>query len=278
MQSLTPGAVRALLVAHGCRPSRALGQHFLADPNLARKIVRLADVRAGERILEIGPGVGSLTVALVDAGAHVVALELDRHLLPILEEVLGDALTAGHVELVHGDALTADLRALMGLGGWACVSNLPYNIATPTVIRLLEEYPEMHRALVMVQREVGDRLVAGPGGRDYGAVSVKVAYYARARVVGTVSATVFVPPPKVGSSLVRLDRHVRPPVDVPSTDRLFSLVRAGFAQRRKTLRRALTPVLGERTETVLAAAGVAANARAESLALEDWARLCREAA
>lgn len=274
MQPLTPGSVRDLLAAHGCRPSRALGQHFLADPNLARKIVRLADIGTGARVVEIGPGVGSLTVALAEAGAHVVALELDRHLLAPLAEVVAGT----DVEIVEGDGMTADFRALTGGGDWACVSNLPYNVATPMVVRLLEEFPEMTRCLVMVQREVGDRLVAGPGTKAYGAVSLKVAYYASARMVGTVAAAVFVPPPKVESALVRLDRRSEPPVDVPSPDALFALVRAGFGQRRKMLRRALVPALGDRTETVLAAAGIDAQARAEALTLDDWARVCREAA
>ena len=274
MQPLTPGAVRDLLAAHGCRPSKALGQHFLADPNLARKIVRLADVRAGDEVVEIGPGIGSLTVALAEAGAHVVALELDRHLLPILDEVVAGA----DVDVVQGDALNADFRALTGGREWVCVSNLPYNVATPMVMRLLEEFPEMTRCLVMVQREVGERIVAGPGTKAYGAVSVKVAYYAEARMVGTVAATVFVPPPNVASALVRLDRRSEPPVDVPSSDALFALVRAGFGQRRKTLRRSLAGALGDRTESVLAAAGVDGRTRAEELTLDDWARVCREAA
>jgi len=279
MRSLTPGAVRDLLAAHDRRPSRALGQHFLADPNLARKIVRLADVGADDRVLEIGPGIGSLTVALAETGAQVVALELDRYLLPVLDDVLGDA---PNVNVAHGDALVADLDALMGgpneASEWACVSNLPYNVATPMVVRLLEEFPAMSRCLVMVQREVGERLVAGPGTKAYGAVSVKVAYYANARIVDTVAATVFVPPPNVASALVRLDRHAAPPVEVPSAGALFSLVRTGFAQRRKTLRRALEPALGARTEAVLAAAGIDGRTRAEALDLDDWARVCREAA
>jgi 16S rRNA (adenine1518-N6/adenine1519-N6)-dimethyltransferase len=275
MKSLTPSAVRELLASHGCHPSRALGQHFLADPNLARKIVRLADVHKGDRVLEIGPGIGSLTVALAEAGAQVVALELDRHLLPALADVVVDA---PDVRIEHGDAMEADLDALMGANEWACVSNLPYNVATPMVVRLLEEFPAMSRCLVMVQREVAERLVAGPGTKAYGAVSLKVAYYADARIVDTVAATVFVPPPSVESALVRLDRHPTPPVDVPSPDSLFRLVRAGFAQRRKTLRRALAPTLGDRTEAVLAAAGVDSRTRAEALDLSEWARVCREAA
>ncbi|MBM3658160.1 MAG: 16S rRNA (adenine(1518)-N(6)/adenine(1519)-N(6))-dimethyltransferase RsmA [Actinobacteria bacterium] len=278
MPSLTPGSVRDLLAAHGCRPSRALGQHFLADPNLARKIVRLADAADGDLVVEIGPGIGSLTVALAEAGTQVVALELDRHLLPVLAEVLAGSSHPEAVEVVQGDGMTADFRALTDGRRWVCVSNLPYNVATPMVVRLLEEFPEMTRCLVMVQKEVGERLVAGPGTKAYGAVSVKVAYYALARMVGTVAATVFVPPPNVASALVLLDRRDTPPVDVPSPEALFTLVRAGFGQRRKTLRRALAGTLGERTESVLDAAGVDPSARAETLTLDDWARVCREAA
>jgi len=280
MVPLTPGSIRDLLARHGCRPSRALGQHFLADPNLARRIVRLADLPADPggrmvgRVVEIGPGIGSLTVALAESGASVVALELDGHLLPVLDDVLTGAGVAERVSVVHGDALTADFRALTAGGEWVCVSNLPYNVATPMVVRLLEEFPEMRRALVMVQREVGERLVAGPGTKAYGAVSVKVGYYAEARIVGSVAATVFVPPPGVASALVRIDRRPAPPVD----EALFALVRTGFAQRRKTLRQALAPALGVRTEPVLVAAGIDPRARAETLTLADWARVCREAA
>ena len=151
-------------------------------------------------------------------------------------------------------------------------------MATPVVVRLLETCPRVMHLLCMVQREVGERLAAAPGSRAYGAVSVKVAYYTTARVVGTVPATVFVPAPKVESALVRLERRDAPPVDVPSTDALFTIVRAGFAQRRKMLRSALRPLLGARTESVLTAAGVRPDARAETLGLDDWAAVAREAA
>jgi 16S rRNA (adenine1518-N6/adenine1519-N6)-dimethyltransferase len=265
-----PTAVRAVLADHDLRPSRALGQHFLADPNTARRIVRLAELEPGARVLEIGPGLGSLTVALADAGARVLALELDEHLVPVVEESV-----AGRGDVRVGDARTFDLD-LLDEGPWSCVSNLPYNVATPIVVRLLEEAPSVTRLLVMTQREVGERLVAGPGRPASGAVSVKVAYYAAARIVGSVPPTVFVPPPRVESVLVRLDRLRTPPVAVPSPDRMFTLVRAGFAHRRKMLRGALRPLLGERTEAVLAAAGIAPAARAESLGLDAWARLARE--
>lgn len=272
---LTPATIAALLDRHGLRTSRALGQHFLADPNTARRIVRLAELAPGDRVLEIGPGIGSLTVALLDAGATVTALELDRHVLPALAEVVGDS---DRVTVHHGDALTTDLDALLGDGPWRLVANLPYNVATPIVMRVLADVPAIIDLLVMVQREVGERMAAVPGGKEYGAVSVKVAYAARAKVVGMVPPTVFLPPPKVDSALVRLVRHPEPPVAVPSRDALFGLVEAGFGQRRKMLRRALAPLLGERASDVLTAAGVAPERRAETLTLEEWAAVTRAAA
>ena len=272
MPPYSPVSVRALLAEHDLHPSRALGQHFLTDPNTARRIVRLAELDTGTKVLEIGPGLGSLTVALADTGAHVLALEVDRHLVSVLEQTVAGR---DDIDVVAGDALTFDPATLDG-DGWACVSNLPYNVATPIVVRLLEQAPQVTRLLVMVQREVGERLAAGPGDAAYGAVSVKVAYYAAARVVGVVPPTVFVPQPKIDSVLVRLDRHANAPVQVPSTETLFRLVRAGFAHRRKMLRGALRPVLGDRTEATLVAAGIAPTERAESLGLAAWANLARE--
>ncbi len=261
-----------MLAEHGIRPSRALGQNFLADANTARRIVRLAEVGRDDRVLEIGPGIGSLTLALADAAASVLALEVDRHLVPVLRSVVADRAS---VTVEQGDALTWEFVERLGDGPWVCVSNLPYNIATPVVVRLLEEVPRVSRLLVMVQREVGERLAAAPGSRDYGAVSVKVAYHATARTVGNVPPTVFVPRPKVESTLVRIDRRDAPAVDVPSYDDLFVLVRAGFAQRRKMLRSALRPVLGRTADAQLESAGIAPTARAEALGLEEWAALAR---
>jgi 16S rRNA (adenine1518-N6/adenine1519-N6)-dimethyltransferase len=282
MALLTPATVTALLDEHGLHPKRSLGQNFLADPNTARRVVTLADLPAAAPVLEIGPGLGSLTLALLDAGHDVVALELDDRLAGVLRAVVGDAgpEAADHVRVEHGDAMTVDLDALLAPppSPRACVSNLPYNVAVPVVVRLLEEAAAVERILVMVQREVGERLAAGPGDPQYGAVSVKVAYFAEAQVVGLVPPTVFIPRPKVDSALVRLRRRSEPPVSVPSADDLFVLVRAGFAQRRKMLRRSLAPVLGDATPAVLAAAGVAPTARAEALGLDDWAAVARSAA
>jgi 16S rRNA (adenine1518-N6/adenine1519-N6)-dimethyltransferase len=270
---LTPATIPALLARHGLAPSRALGQNFLADPNTAHRIARLAGVEDGDRVLEIGPGIGSLTVALLEVGARVTAIELDRHVVPALLETVG----ADTITLVQDDAMTVDLDAVLGPGDapWRAVSNLPYNVATPIVMRLLEDAPRLRSMLVMVQREVGERLAAGPGTKAYGAVSVKVAYFASARVVGIVPPTVFVPAPRVESALVELVRHAEPPVAVPSPDRLFALVRAGFGQRRKMLRSALRAELGDDVVESLTAAGIDPRARAETLVLDDWARLAR---
>jgi 16S rRNA (adenine1518-N6/adenine1519-N6)-dimethyltransferase len=275
---LTPPAVHALLAEHHLRPKKSLGQNFLVDPNTARRIVRLADSPAGSPVLEIGPGLGSLTLALVERGNQVVAVELDARLAAVLRTVLASADAAAAVRVEVADALSIDLGGLLGDDDWSSVSNLPYNVAVPVVMRLLEEAPTIARLLVMVQREVGERLAAGPGHPQYGAVSVKVAYFAEANVVGVVPPTVFVPRPKVESVLVRMRRRAVAPVSVPSTEALFTIVRAGFAQRRKMLRRSLHPVLGERTPGVLVDAGVAPTARAEELGLEEWAAVTRCAA
>ena len=278
--ALTPATIPALLARHGLRPSRALGQNFLADPNTAHRIVRLAQIETGDRVLEIGPGIGSLTVALLEAGALVTALELDEHVIPALEETVGTSA----VRVVRGDALRVDFAEVLGTSAsdeqagdrpWCMVSNLPYNVATPIVMRVLESVPTIASMLVMVQREVGERMAAGPGTKAYGAVSVKIAYYGRARVAGIVPPSVFVPAPKVDSALVRIVRHTEPPVVVPSEAQLFALVRAGFGQRRKMLRGALRAALGDDVEHLLELANIDGRARAETLTLEQWAALAR---
>ena len=263
--------IAQLLSAHGLRPSRALGQNFVADPNTVRRIARLADVGSGDPVLEIGAGLGSLTLALAETGARVVAVETDRHVVPVLRSV---AEPAG-VEVVEGDALSLDLPALLaarGDGAWSLVANLPYNVATPLVMRTLTEVPAVTRLLVMVQREVGERMAAAVGDDGYGAVSVRIAYFARAEVVGRVPASVFIPRPRVESVLVRFVRRETPAVDpdVVSYERLDSVVRAGFAHRRKMLRRSLAGVV---EPAAFVRAGVRPEARAEELDIAAWGRL-----
>lgn len=266
--TLTRREVVALLDRNGIRPSRALGQNFVVDANTVRRIARLAGVGPGDRVVEIGAGVGSLTLALAETGAQVVAVELDRFLVTVLRSVVEPE----GVLVVEGDALRLRWQDVLAEGDpWVLVANLPYNVATPLVLNLLRDAPMVGRMLVMVQREVGERLAAGPGSGAYGAVSVKVAYRARARVVGRVPATVFVPRPNVESVLVALERLPVPAVDV-AEERLFVVVEAGFAHRRKMLRRALVGVVGEDCFT---AAGVRPDARAEELDVAAWGRLSR---
>jgi 16S rRNA (adenine1518-N6/adenine1519-N6)-dimethyltransferase len=266
--------IHELLEVNDLRPSRALGQNFVADGNTVRRIVRLAGVGPGQQVVEIGAGLGSLTLALVEAGASVTAVEIDRHVLAVLRsqvEPLG-------VRVVEADALRLTWSELLGDGPtpWSLVANLPYNVAVPLVIRVLEEAPQVSSLLVMVQREVGERMVARAGDDAYGAVSVKVAYWATAALVGRVPASVFIPRPRVESVLVRMDRH--PPTGPPGPDgpgseryeRLFTVVRAGFAHRRKMLRGSLVgTVSGEAFEAV----GIRPTARAEELSLPEWERL-----
>ena len=264
--TLTRRDVVELLDRHGLRPSRALGQNFVADPNTVRRIARLAAVGPGDHVVEIGAGLGSLTLALAETGASVTAVELDRYLLPVLRSVVEPA----GVRVVEGDALALDWASVLADGSaWVLVANLPYNVATPLVLDLLDDVPQIARMLVMVQREVAERLAAGVGDPAYGAVSVKVAYWAEASVVARVPASVFVPRPKVESALVSIVRRSAPAVDVDRA-RLFELVRAGFATRRKMLRRALAGVVDE---DVFACAGVRPEARAEELDIEAWGRL-----
>jgi 16S rRNA (adenine1518-N6/adenine1519-N6)-dimethyltransferase len=265
--TLSPKDAADLLAAHGLRPRKALGQHFVVDPNTVRRIARLAGVGPGDRVVEIGAGLGSLTLALLETGAEVTAVEVDHGLVGVLEEV---AVPAG-AQVVAADALALDWPAVLGHGPWTLVANLPYNVASPLVADLLDEVPAITRMLVMVQREVADRLVAGPGDPAYGALSVKVAYWATARLAGRVPASVFLPPPNVASELVQIERRPEPAVDVAPAD-LFPLVRAGFAGRRKMLRRSLA---GRVPVEAFACAGVRPEARAEDLDVVAWGRLVR---
>ena len=264
--TLTRRDIAELLERHGLSPSRALGQNFVADPNTVRRIVRLAGVGPGDPVVEIGPGVGSLTTALAEAGAEVLAVELDRHLVPVLEEVVGPL----GVTVVQGDALEVDWADLLRAHErWGMVANLPYNVGTTIVLQLLDDVPAIDHMLVMVQREVGERLAAAPGTSAYGIPSVKVALWATAEVVARVPATVFVPQPKVESVLVRITRLPRPVVEVDHDD-LMGLVRKAFGQRRKMLRRSLS---GRVAPEAFAAAGVAPEARPEQLGIVEWGAL-----
>jgi len=266
---LTRTATLDLLSRHGLRPRTSLGQHFLVDPNTIRKIVRLAGIGPRDVVLEIGAGLGALTAGLAETGAEVVAVEHDRSLAPALGEVTA---TMPNVSLVWGDAMRLDVRKLLGGRRATMVSNLPYNIGTPLIVDLLSGVPQIERYLVMVQREVGMRLVAGPGSPDYGGVSVKIAYEAEAKLVSRISRRVFLPEPAVESVLVSMTRRDEHPVGVARA-RLYAFVDAAFAQRRKTLRNALrgAGVDPQAAERALRLAGIDPGARAEALSLQQLA-------
>lgn len=262
--------VSQLLDDFDVSPSRALGQNFVADPNTVRKIVRLACVDAETKVVEIGAGLGCLTLGLAETGAPVTAVEIDKHVLPALRETMS---ACSNVEVVEGDAMKLDWDAVLppDNGPYVLVANLPYNIATPLVADILDEVPQIQRMLIMVQREAGERFAAPIGTKDFGAVTLKVSYWAKAKVLANVPRTIFVPRPNVDSVLVEIVRRDEVAVDVDRQE-LFALIRAGFAQRRKMLRRSLAGLVDENR---FAVAGVDSTARAETLGLEDWARLVR---
>lgn len=261
--------IKDLLDRHGLAPSRALGQNFLCDAGMVDKIVRLAGVGEGDLVVEIGPGLGSLTDALCRSGAEVISIEIDRYLLPALREVVGHHEDDGRLRIVNQDVREVDWDDLLGDRSAVVVANLPYNISTPLILDLLEAEPRLHRWLVMVQREAGERLVAGPGSKAYGIPSVLLSYWGEARIVGSVGPELFLPRPKVESVLIRIDRSPQPRVSADH-DRLSRLVRTAFGQRRKMLRRSLGPLV---TIGQLEAADIEPTARPEELAVEQWARL-----
>ena len=262
-----------LAARHGVRPRKSLGQHFLVDSNLARAIAREAGAAPGTRFLEVGAGLGSLTLALAEAGAEVVAIEVDARLAGALEEV-----TAGlPVRVVRADAARVDWETALAPGPTRMASNLPYNVAVPVLLDLLDRAPQVDPFVVMVQREVGDRLAAGPGHPAYGAVSVRVALRAEARIVRRVRPAVFWPEPNVESVVIRLTRRPPPP-GIPE-ETFLRVLSEGFAQRRKTLAGALTRMGFTRdgAREVISNAGFDPRVRAEDLGLDDLVLVARAA-
>ena len=269
--SLGSSALRALAQRHGIRPKRALGQHFLIDPNLARAIASDAGVGPDDRVVELGAGLGSLTRALAEAGAEVLAVEVDPALIAALEESVSGL---DQVRVLQADATDPGWRDALEGDGWVLAANLPYNVATHVVLNTLRDVPQVARLVVMVQREVGERLVAGPGETAYGIPSLRVAYRARGALVRRVPPSVFWPRPRIESVIVRLVRRDEPAVRI-AEDRLWSVVDAGFAERRKTMRNAVRRLglAGADADDLLETVGVAPSARAETLSLVEFARI-----
>ncbi len=268
------GDVRALAGELGLRPTKRLGQNFVTDPNTVRRIVRAARVGPADVVLEVGPGLGSLTLALLPQVRSVLAIEIDPILAARLPRTVADRLPscADRLQVVVADALRLDAR--LPVEPTALVANLPYNVAVPIVLHLLDVVPTLRTVLVMVQKEVADRLAAAPGSRTYGVPSVKARWYGAVEPAGEVSASVFWPVPNVGSGLVRLTR-ADPPASRAGRAAVFAVVDAAFAQRRKTLRAALAGLAGGAAgaEAALRAAGVDPSARGEQLDVAAFARV-----
>lgn len=264
--------ITELLAAHGLAPRRAFGQNFVSDPNTVRRIARMANVSATDHVVEIGAGLGSLTLALAETGARITAIEIDHGIAPVLRDVVKDL---PNVSVVVGDALELDWNEIIPPGSSAVVvANLPYNVATPLVADLLDAIPQISRFVVMVQKEVALRLASSVGSSDYGAISVKVAYWATAHVLGDVPPSVFIPRPKVTSSIIEITRRETPAVGPHiEPQQLFKVIRMGFGQRRKMLRRSLAAIA---TPEDFENAGVSPESRPEELNVEQWGRLATE--
>ncbi|MEH6782094.1 MAG: 16S rRNA (adenine(1518)-N(6)/adenine(1519)-N(6))-dimethyltransferase RsmA [Rhodoglobus sp.] len=272
---LGPAEIRDLADLLGIQPTKKLGQNFVIDPNTVRRIVKAAHVVSGETVVEVGPGLGSLTLGILETGASVVAVEIDKRLaaqLPItVSQLQPDArLTVITEDALRVTALPNDPRVF--------VANLPYNVSVPVLLHFLEHFDSLDRGLVMVQAEVGNRVAAGPGSKVYGAPSIKAAWYGEFSTAGLVSRQVFWPVPNVDSVLVRFERREQPGT-IEERKATFALVDAAFQQRRKMLRQALSGVLGSSTAASerLVAAGIAPTARGEELTVLDFLAIARAA-
>ncbi|MCK8672725.1 16S rRNA (adenine(1518)-N(6)/adenine(1519)-N(6))-dimethyltransferase RsmA [Rhodococcus sp. HM1] len=275
---LGPAEVRTLAEEFGVRPTKQLGQNFVHDANTVRRIVSVAGVGRDDVVLEVGPGLGSLTLALLDVVDRVVAVEIDPKLAARLPETVGQRAPelAGNLDVVLQDAMKV-MPDELPVTPTALVANLPYNVAVPVLLHLFAEFPSLRTALVMVQSEVADRLAAQPGSKVYGVPSVKACFFGEVRRAGAVGRAVFWPVPQVESGLVRVDRYTEPPwpMDAEFRRRVFAVVDAAFAQRRKTLRAALSGWAGSPAEAErrLVAAGIDPSMRGEKLDAAAFVRL-----
>jgi len=270
---LGPAEIRDLADLLGIQPTKKLGQNFVIDGNTVRRIVQAARVAEGETVVEVGPGLGSLTLGLLERGARVVAVEIDKRLAAQLPETVAAMQPDASLTVVTADALRV---TSLPLDPTVLVANLPYNVSVPVLLHFLECFPRLSRGLVMVQAEVGQRIAAAPGTKVYGAPSVKAAWYGRWRTAGQVSRQVFWPVPNVDSILVAFERAQQPGTE-PERLATFELVDAAFQQRRKMLRQALAPVLGDSAAASarIEAAGIAPTARGEELTVLDFLAIAR---
>ena len=264
--TLSISEIQRLLETAAIAPKKSLGQNFVIDPNTVRKIARLAEVGEGSRVLEIGAGLGSLTLALAETGAEVTAIETDRALIPLLKQTVGEKAT-----IIEADARELAWSDVVPTSDWNLVANLPYNIGTSLVLTVLDEVPNINRLLVMVQQEAGERIVASVGDPAYGAVSVRVALRGNATIVGHVPPSVFFPRPRVNSVLVAIERAPNT-IDTSVENELIELLRIAFTHRRKMLRKSLK---GHVEQGTLERAKIAPTSRPEELDLNQWVTLAQ---
>ena len=280
----TPVRTRAILEKYGFSFKKSLGQNFLIDTNILKKIVSFADLSESSGAIEIGPGIGALTEQLARSSKKVVAFEIDQRLLPILQDTLSPY---ENVKVIHKDVLEADVRMVMedefqGINDIMVVANLPYYVTTPIIMKLLEDRLPIRGIVCMLQKEVADRISAKPGTKEYGSLSIAIQYYTEAETVMIVPKTVFVPQPNVDSAVIRLTKREKPAVVVKDEDFFFQVTKASFAQRRKTLLNNLTSQLPDGKEKkeeilkALSASGIEPVRRGETLSLEEFGRLADE--
>ena len=278
----SPAKMAQLRAKHDFRHSKSLGQNFLSDKNIIDAIIEGSEIGAEDLVIEIGPGMGVLTAAAAECTSRVVAVEIDRHLIPILTETLEDY---DNVELINADVMKTDLSEVVEKyrtsGKVRIIGNLPYYITTPIVMKLLEERVPADSITIMMQKEVADRIKASPGSKTYGALSVAVGFYCTVRHIANAPKEVFVPRPKVDSTVIRLDVRQERPVDLVDEKLFFETIKKGFGQRRKTLLNSLTGIRGmpkESIAAVLADCGIDSRRRAETLSMSEFADLANEIA
>ena len=272
-----PGNTIAVLQKYQFAFQKKYGQNFLIDPRVLDKIIQSAQIGPADTVLEIGPGIGTLTQYLCERAGKVIAVEIDRALIPILKETLADY---KNVTIIHADILKVDIQKLAKTENqgkpFQVVANLPYYITTPIIMGLFEKHMPVSAVTVMVQKEVADRMQTGPGSKEYGALSLAVQYYAKPEIIGNVPPNCFIPRPKVGSAVIRLTKHEKPPVSVTDERLMFRIIRAAFNQRRKTMQNALSNAADlsfskEQIQHVLTELGLPVTIRGEALTLEQFA-------
>lgn len=280
MKLSSPAATAAILEKYKFHFQKKYGQNFLIDANILNKIVEAAAITKEDCVIEIGPGIGTLTQYLAEAAGSVIAVEIDNNLIPILEDTLSEYPNAS---VIHGDILKVDLNKLVMEKNQGkpvkVVANLPYYITTPIIMELLESHLPIDSITVMVQKEVADRMEVGPGTKDYGALSLAVQYYSSPKIMINVPKTCFIPQPNVGSAVIRLTLHDNPPVKVSDEALLFQIIRASFNQRRKTLVNSLSNGGICNKEVIVLALqhmGLSESIRGEALTLEEFAQLSNE--